>query len=68
MPRDGANKIPYENLRIHDMQGRLVYARPMRQDFSYKEVQLPADLAKGVYHVVFSGPDVQESVRMVIAE
>ncbi len=67
LPRDGANKIPYDQFRVFDMQGRVVHERTMLQEFSYKQVQLPVSLAQGLYHVVFSGPEVQESLRLVIA-
>jgi ELWxxDGT repeat protein len=68
VPRDGANQIPYDRFYTYDMQGRLVFERKLQQDFIYKEIQMPASLAEGVYHVVFTGVDVQESLRLVLVK
>ena len=68
VPRDGANQIPYDRLHTYDMQGRLVFARALQQDFIYKQIQLPGSLTEGVYHVVFTGTGVQESLRLVLVK
>ena len=66
VPRGGANSIPYDRFHIYDMQGRLVLERNLLLDFIYKEIQLPASLNEGVYHVVFSGAGAEESLRLVL--